>query len=251
MRQVWPADAARPSRPVVGRHIPADGRRERDSGAGGLLRGLVRAVQADGTAVDAVAAANRGRALVGKLDTDRAPRTASEFQIRGIPTVIVFSGGREVARQSGAVPQPVLEALLRRATAGEDVCRRSVLAARCVVAAGVALPCSPFVLHSSYHSYCDAITRQRIARAPQNTARRRECEGGVSAPSSAALHESSYSVRPRNTPSSARSRNKQARIVNMAGDRVRAARPVRGTGETVDGGDRHRQPPSEGRGARL
>ncbi|MFI5248932.1 MAG: thioredoxin [Gemmatimonadales bacterium] len=69
-------------------------------------------------AVDAVAAANRGRALVGKLDTDRAPRTASEFQIRGIPTVIVFSGGREVARQSGAVPQPVLEALLRRATAG-------------------------------------------------------------------------------------------------------------------------------------
>lgn len=69
-------------------------------------------------AVDAVAAANRGRALVGKLDTDRAPRTASEFQIRGIPTVIVFSGGREVARQSGAVPQPVLEALLRRASGG-------------------------------------------------------------------------------------------------------------------------------------
>jgi thioredoxin 2 len=69
-------------------------------------------------AVDAVAAANRGRALVGKLDTDRAPRTASEFQIRGIPTVIVFSGGREVTRQSGAVSQPVLESLLRRATAG-------------------------------------------------------------------------------------------------------------------------------------
>ncbi len=69
-------------------------------------------------AVDAVAAAHRGRALVAKLDTDRAPRTASEFQIRGIPTVIVFSGGREVARQSGAVPQPVLEALLRRASVG-------------------------------------------------------------------------------------------------------------------------------------
>jgi thioredoxin 2 len=69
-------------------------------------------------AVDAVAAAHRGRALVGKLDTDRSPRTASEFQIRGIPTVIVFSGGREVARQSGAVPQPVLEALLRRASGG-------------------------------------------------------------------------------------------------------------------------------------
>ena len=57
-------------------------------------------------------------ALVGKLDTDRSPRTAGEFQIRGIPTVIVFSGGREVVRQSGAVPQPVLEGLLRRASAG-------------------------------------------------------------------------------------------------------------------------------------
>jgi thioredoxin 2 len=69
-------------------------------------------------AVDALAAAQRGRALIAKLDTDRAPRTAGEFQIRGIPTVIVFSGGREVARQSGAMPQPALEALLRRATAG-------------------------------------------------------------------------------------------------------------------------------------
>jgi thioredoxin-like negative regulator of GroEL len=63
-------------------------------------------------AVDAVAAAYQGRALVAKLDTDRAPATAAQFQIRGVPTVIVFDGGREVARQSGAVPQRVLEGLL-------------------------------------------------------------------------------------------------------------------------------------------
>jgi thioredoxin 2 len=66
-------------------------------------------------AVDAVAAAYQGRALVGKLNTDHAPRTASEFQIRGVPTVIVFDGGREVARQTGAVPQRTLEELLARA----------------------------------------------------------------------------------------------------------------------------------------
>lgn len=70
-------------------------------------------------AVDAVASAYRGRALVAKLDTDRAQRTAGEFQIRGIPTVIVFSGGREVARQSGAMPQAMLEGLLRRAGVGQ------------------------------------------------------------------------------------------------------------------------------------
>ena len=66
-------------------------------------------------AVDAVAGTYQGRALVGKLDTDRAPRTAAEFQIRGIPTVIVFEGGREVGRQTGAVPQRALVELLGRA----------------------------------------------------------------------------------------------------------------------------------------
>ena len=62
--------------------------------------------------VDAVAAKYQGQALVGKLNTDLAPETAQRFEIRGIPTVIVFEHGREVARQTGAVPQPMLEKLL-------------------------------------------------------------------------------------------------------------------------------------------
>ena len=65
-------------------------------------------------AVDALAAQQQGQALVAKLNTDRAPRTAAQFQIRGIPTVIVFAGGREAARQSGALPLAGLEALLGR-----------------------------------------------------------------------------------------------------------------------------------------
>jgi len=68
-------------------------------------------------AVDAIAAAQQGRVLVAKLDTDRSPETASQFQIRGIPTVIVFDSGREVARQTGAMPQRALEELLARAPA--------------------------------------------------------------------------------------------------------------------------------------
>jgi len=63
-------------------------------------------------AIDEVAAAYLGRALVAKLDTDRAQRTASPFNIRGIPTTIVFKGGKEVARQTGAVPKPVLVKML-------------------------------------------------------------------------------------------------------------------------------------------
>jgi thioredoxin 2 len=63
-------------------------------------------------AVDELAASYQGRALVAKLDTDRAQRTASSFNIRGVPTTIVFKGGREVARQTGAVPKPMLQKML-------------------------------------------------------------------------------------------------------------------------------------------
>jgi thioredoxin 2 len=63
-------------------------------------------------AVDEVARTYMGRALVAKLDTDRAQRTSSSFTIRGIPTSIVFKGGREVARQTGAVPKQMLVKML-------------------------------------------------------------------------------------------------------------------------------------------
>jgi thioredoxin 2 len=63
-------------------------------------------------AVDEIAATYQGRALVAKLDTDRAPRTSSSFNIRGIPTSIVFKQGKEVARQTGAVPKPMLAKML-------------------------------------------------------------------------------------------------------------------------------------------
>jgi thioredoxin 2 len=40
---------------------------------------------------------------LAKLDTDAAQGIAGEFGIRSIPTLILFRGGREVARQSGAI----------------------------------------------------------------------------------------------------------------------------------------------------
>lgn len=70
-------------------------------------------------AVDALAAHLQGKALVAKLNTDLSQRTASGFNIRGIPTTIVFKGGKEVARQSGALPLEALKQLVARA--GIDV----------------------------------------------------------------------------------------------------------------------------------
>jgi thioredoxin 2 len=66
-------------------------------------------------AVDALAAHLQGKALVAKLNTDNSVRTASGFGIRGIPTTIVFKGGKEVARQSGAVPLEGLKQLIAKA----------------------------------------------------------------------------------------------------------------------------------------
>ena len=68
-------------------------------------------------AVDELAAEFQGRALVAKLDTDRAQKVSARLNIRSIPTSIVFKGGAEVARQTGAVPKLGLEALLMKAGA--------------------------------------------------------------------------------------------------------------------------------------
>ena len=62
--------------------------------------------------VDQLAAKVTGRALVAKLDTDASPRTAQKFDIRGIPTVIVFRDGKPVTQQAGAVPLATLEKML-------------------------------------------------------------------------------------------------------------------------------------------
>ena len=41
-----------------------------------------------------------------KLDTQDNPQTAAAYQIRSIPTLMLFRQGREVTRLSGAMPKP-------------------------------------------------------------------------------------------------------------------------------------------------
>lgn len=43
------------------------------------------------------------RLRFAKLNTEQAQRTASQYNIRSIPTVAIFRNGREVARQAGAM----------------------------------------------------------------------------------------------------------------------------------------------------
>ena len=42
-------------------------------------------------------------ARFAKVDTEAAPQLAARYGIRSIPTLVVFRGGREVARRSGAM----------------------------------------------------------------------------------------------------------------------------------------------------
>jgi thioredoxin 2 len=44
------------------------------------------------------------RAVFLKLDTESNPQTAARFQIRSIPTLMVFHRGRELGRLAGALP---------------------------------------------------------------------------------------------------------------------------------------------------
>ncbi len=51
----------------------------------------------------------RSEARFAKLNIDEAPEMARRFAVQGVPTVILFAHGRELARRSGALPRPMLE----------------------------------------------------------------------------------------------------------------------------------------------
>lgn len=62
--------------------------------------------------LDEAAHRRAGQLLVLKLDTDKNPVTQHRFGVRGIPTLIVFRGGKEVSRRVGAVPPTELDKFL-------------------------------------------------------------------------------------------------------------------------------------------
>jgi thioredoxin 2 len=65
-------------------------------------------------AIDELAAELAGKIRVAKLNVDENPATASRFDIRSIPTLLVIAGGREVDRIVGAQPKQAIRARLDR-----------------------------------------------------------------------------------------------------------------------------------------
>lgn len=63
--------------------------------------------------VDAVATAFAGKAKVGKVDVDSNQGTAARYQVRGIPTLLVFKNGQVVDQVVGAVSKEKLADMLQ------------------------------------------------------------------------------------------------------------------------------------------
>ena len=55
-----------------------------------------------------------GKVTVGKLDVDSNQRTATQFNVRSIPTILFFKEGKVVDQVIGAVPRAALESKIRQ-----------------------------------------------------------------------------------------------------------------------------------------
>jgi thioredoxin 1 len=62
--------------------------------------------------VEASAAQYAGQLTVAKLDIDSSPRTPSRYQVRGIPTLMLFKDGQPVATHVGSLSKGQLEAFI-------------------------------------------------------------------------------------------------------------------------------------------
>ena len=62
--------------------------------------------------LDEIAGEYQGRVRIAKLNIDENPQTPPKFGIRGIPTLILFKGGRVEAQKVGALSKSQLTAFL-------------------------------------------------------------------------------------------------------------------------------------------
>jgi thioredoxin 1 len=62
--------------------------------------------------IDQIATEYAGRVKVGKVDVASNIQTAGRYQVRGVPTLLVFKGGKVVAQKVGAVGKADVKKML-------------------------------------------------------------------------------------------------------------------------------------------
>lgn len=66
-----------------------------------------------GPVIDELATDYLGKVKIGKLDVDANQKTAAQYSVMSIPTVILFKDGKEVARKVGFAGKKMYEDLLK------------------------------------------------------------------------------------------------------------------------------------------
>jgi thioredoxin 1 len=64
--------------------------------------------------LEALALEYTGKIRVGKCDIDNNPMVPSQFEIRSIPTLLLFKSGQVVGQLVGAVPKARVEDLVKK-----------------------------------------------------------------------------------------------------------------------------------------
>ena len=65
-----------------------------------------------GPTIDAVAVDYAGKAKIGKLDVDSNGGAAMRYNVRGIPTLLLFKGGQVVEQRVGAIGKSEVQKML-------------------------------------------------------------------------------------------------------------------------------------------
>ncbi len=55
-------------------------------------------------------------ATIIKVDVDKNPKAAQDYQVQGVPTMILFKNGKPLWRQSGVVPKATLAGVIKKFT---------------------------------------------------------------------------------------------------------------------------------------
>src|ERR1700751_5851680 len=64
--------------------------------------------------IDQLAGEYEGKVKVAKINIDENPKVPTQYDVRSIPMLLMFKGGKVVGSVVGAVPKPKIEDLLKK-----------------------------------------------------------------------------------------------------------------------------------------